>query len=148
MTCIPITWCSHHYPWKYGEWHSVMCCIRLAPNITLCIQERKVNCFATFFCSTTLVPCCKQGAYFGIFVFWKGFLLFTLSFSSVLWSNYNVVDPSSVFSYHSHWTLTVLKLQLASWWNPWSLSFLPGNWVRKGDCIFVVTGCIDTPSKV
>ena len=49
------------------------------------------------FCSFTLVSCCKQDACFGKCVFCAGFLLFTLSFRFVLWSNYNVVDPSSSF---------------------------------------------------
>ena len=45
--------------------------------------------------------------------FWvcSGFLLFNLSIRLVLQSNYNVVDPSSVFSNHSH--VTVLKSPLA-----------------------------------
>ena len=37
---------------------------------------------------------------------------------------------------------------LASWWNPWAVSFLSSNWVRKDACIFVVTGCIDTIQSV
>ena len=53
------------------------------------------------FCSCTLMPSCKQDACFVIFSFCTGFL-FTLSIRLVLWSNYNVVDPSSVFSFHSH----------------------------------------------
>jgi hypothetical protein len=40
--------------------------------------------------------------FWNIFIFCTGFLLFTLSFRLVLWCIYNVVDPSSVFSYHSH----------------------------------------------
>ena len=62
--------------------------------------------FRGFFCSITLVPCCKQDAFFGIFVLCTGFLIFTLSFRLVLWRNYNVVDPYSVLSYHSYSTLT------------------------------------------
>ena len=40
------------------------------------------------------------------------------------------------------------KVIIASWWNPWAVSFLSGNWVRKDACIFAVTGFIDTPSDV
>ena len=121
----------------------------LAQNNTL-YSGQKVNCFARFFCSISLVPCRKQDACFGIFVlFCTPFLLFSLSFRLVLWSNYNVVDPSSVFFISQRLnSATVLKSPLASWWNPWAVSFLSGNWVMKDACIFVVTGCIDTPSKV
>jgi hypothetical protein len=42
-------------------------------------------------------------------LFCTSFLLSTLSFRIVLGSNYNVVDQPSVYSHHSHWTLTVLN---------------------------------------
>ena len=90
------------------------------------------------FCSFTLVPYCKQDACFGIFVFCTGFLLFTLPFRLVLWSNYNVVDPSSVPISQQLISVTVLKSPLASCWNLWVVSFISGNWVRKDACIFVV----------
>jgi hypothetical protein len=48
-----------------------------------------------FICSNTLVTFCKQ------VLFCTGFLIFTLSIRLVLWSYYNVVVPSTVFSYHN-----------------------------------------------
>jgi hypothetical protein len=45
-------------------------------------------------------------------------------------------------------SITFLKSLLASWWNPWAVSFLSGNWVRKDACIFVDPRCINTSSKV
>ena len=59
-------------------------------------SRHKVNYFPH--CSITLVPYCKQDSCFRIFVFCTDFLLFILSFGLVLWSNYNVVDSSSVFT--------------------------------------------------
>ena len=91
---VACSWSIHHYT---GEWYSVMDCIGFAPSITLCKSH--------IFCSITLELCCKQDECFGIFLFYTRLLLFTLSIRLVLWSNYNVVDPSSVFSFHSHSTL-------------------------------------------
>ena len=101
IAIIPITWCRHHYAWTYGEWYSVICCNGFAPNIILCILDKKLIALPHF-CRISLVPRCKKNACFEIFVFCTGFLLFTLSIRLVLWSNYNIVDPSSVFSNHSH----------------------------------------------
>ena len=67
---------------------------------TFRIQDKKLLCH--IFCIITLVPCWKPDACFGIFLFCVGFFLFTLSIRLVLWHNYNVVDPSSIFLYHSH----------------------------------------------
>jgi hypothetical protein len=74
----------------------------ICPKHNTVYSGRKENSYATFFSSITLVPCCKQDACFGIFLLCTSTLLFTLSFRLVLWSNYNVVDPSSVSPYHSH----------------------------------------------
>ncbi|KAK6294849.1 hypothetical protein J4Q44_G00340750 [Coregonus suidteri] len=93
-----------------------MCCVGFAPNITLFIQDIKLISLPIFFCSFTLVPSCKQDACFGVLVFCTGFLLFTLSFRLVLWSNYNVVDPASVFLLSQPFnSVIVLKSPLASW---------------------------------
>ena len=73
----------------------------ICPKHNTLYSGQKVYCFATYFCSITLVPRCKQDARFGIFLFCAGFFIFTLSIKLVLWCNYDVVDPSSVFSYHS-----------------------------------------------
>ena len=42
---------------------------------------------------------------------------------------------------------SVLKSPMTSRWNPWAVSSLSRKWVRKDACNFVMTGCIDTPSK-
>jgi hypothetical protein len=72
----------------------------------------------------------QTGHVLGIFLCCKG-LLFPLSIRLVLWSNYS--DLSSVVSYHCH-----------------STRFPPSRATalsRMDACIFVVTGCIDTPFK-
>ena len=71
---------------------------RVVPSIVL-YSGHEVNFFATylqFYFSALL----QTGCLFWIFVFCTGFLIFALSFRSVLWSNYNVVDPSPAFSYN------------------------------------------------
>ena len=89
-------------PLRLKIWRYVLVLYCICPKHNTLYSGQKANCFATFFCSITLVSCCKQDAWFRIFVFCTGFLLFTLSIRLVLWSNYNVVDPSSVFLYHHH----------------------------------------------
>ena len=138
-----MSWRTSHICWELVGWKGndkMIKTIKKNPWMSRCVQ--------TFDWYFTLVPYCKQDACFGIFAFNTGCFIFTLSFRLVLLSNCNVVDPSSVLLSQSLNSVTVLKSPLASLWNHWAVSIRSSNWVRKGPCIFVVTGCIDTPSKV
>ena len=74
-------------------------------NVLYCIclkHNTKVHCFALFLAVLLLCLVANRMQVLEYFLFCTGFLLFTLSTKLVLWSNYNVVDPSSVFSYHRY----------------------------------------------
>ena len=78
-----------------------------------------------FFFSITLVPCCILDACFGILLFCIFVFFFSpLSFRSLLWSNYRVVDPSPVLPSQQLNSEAVLKTPSASWWHPWAVTFL------------------------
>ena len=84
------------------KWYSVMCCIVFAPNITLSIDDKKwiaLPHVLQYDFSTLLQTGCM---FCNVFLLYR-IPSFHLSIRLVLWSNYNVVDPSSVSSYHSHY---------------------------------------------
>ena len=64
---------------------------------------------SVFFSIITLVPCRIQNSVLEFFL--CIFVLFSLSFKSLLWSHYNVVDPFSVFSQ----PLNSVSVLMASW---------------------------------
>ena len=56
-----------------------------------------------------------------------------------MWSSFNVISPITAIKLCNCFKV-IIGLMVKS--------FLSDNRVRKDACVFVVTGCIDTPSKV
>ena len=75
----------------------VLCCI--CPKHTFVFRNKVIDLshFLQYYFNALL----QTGCCFGVFLFCTGSLVSTLYIRLVLWSNNSIVDPSSVFSYHS-----------------------------------------------
>jgi hypothetical protein len=89
----------------------------ICPKHNNLYSEPKMYCFATFFAVLLQCPVANRMHILEYVYYLQGSLFFTLSFRLLSWSNYNVVDPSSVLLSQPLNPLTVLK-------SPFSVSFL------------------------
>jgi hypothetical protein len=123
MKSIPITWCSHHYSWKYGERYLVMCCVGFAPNITLCIQDKKWIALPN--CHYYFIALLQTWWMFRNVLFCTGILIFTLSVRFLILISYltfillgKSVKNKFLFTADSDQTLTgttLGQLCIAQW---------------------------------
>ena len=74
----------------------MICCVGFAPTITLCIQDITFISLPHFF--AVLLKCLVANRMHDLEYFYSvQASFFSLSFRLVLWSKYNVIDPSCFF---------------------------------------------------